>query len=55
MNISSVSYNGTMQNTEQKTIQPLQNVGGKVKILFHWQINTKQDLLRWYIPKTGTI
>ena len=29
MNISSVSYNGTMQNTEQKTIQPLQNVGGK--------------------------
>ena len=29
MNISSVSYNGTMQKTEQKTIQPLQNVGGK--------------------------
>ena len=29
MNISGVSYNGTMQNTEQKSIQSLQNVGSK--------------------------
>ena len=32
MNISGVSYNGNMQNAEQKTIRPLQNEGSKVAL-----------------------
>lgn len=32
MNISGVSYNGTMQNTEQKSIQSLQTWEAKARL-----------------------